>query len=311
MALEKRRGIKTILRIVIFRIAYIGDTMIAFPLLRELRAKYKNDHITYVGNPTTLPLVQAWGLADEVIAQDQNLSIELYSEKGFHTPQWLTVFQQTDLAISLMRNRTDEMMRNLQAAGVKEVIAANEFRSNHSSKHAMELLAESIGISYLSAGHVEPFSLKDNDFNAVNGPITIHPGRGKDDPRCWRAASYANLITQLLRRQLPVILLAGPADLEQLKNVLKYLPPSMPPGMVSVMKNAPILEVVKVMEKSKCYLGSDSGITHMAAMVGIPTIGLFGPDYPMPPLGPRVELIKDRLERLSVGRVLTSVLKYI
>jgi heptosyltransferase III len=299
------------LRIVIFRIAYIGDTLIAFPLLRELRAKYKNEHITYIGNSAILPLVQAWGLADEVVAQDQSLSIELYSDEGLRALQWLTLFQQTDLAISLMRNRTDEMVRNLYAVGVKEVIAADEFRSNNPSKHVMEKLAGSIGINYLSADQVVPFSLKDNDFHAVNGLVTIHPGRGKDDPRCWRAVSYANLITKLVRHKVPVILLAGPQDLEQLKDVLKYLPSSFPPGMVSIMKNAPILEVVKVMEKSKCYVGSDCGMTHMAALVGIPVIGLFGPDYPMPPLGPGVELIKDRLERLSVDRVLISIQKYI
>jgi heptosyltransferase III len=81
------------LRIVIFRQAPIGDTVIAFPILREQRTRYKDDHITFIGNPAVIPLVPAWGLADEVIAQDQSLSIELYSDEGFRTPQWLNLFQ--------------------------------------------------------------------------------------------------------------------------------------------------------------------------------------------------------------------------
>jgi heptosyltransferase-3 len=298
------------LRIVIFRIAYIGDTLIAFPLLRELREKYRNDHITYIGNPITLSLVQAWGLADEVIVQDQSLSIELYSDEGIRSPQWLNLFQQTDLAISLMRNKTDEMLRNLHAAGAKEVIAADEFQSGPASKHIMERLAQSIDIHNLDADKVAPFTLKDNDFNPVNGPITIHPGRGKDDGRCWRANSYATLVTRLVRQHKPVILLAGPADMEQLKDVLNHLPSSIPPGMVSIMKNAPIVEVVKVMARSRCYLGTDCGITHLAALTGVPVVALFGPSYPMPPLGPLIELIKDPVRRLSVDRVLASIQKY-
>ncbi|HJT55793.1 MAG TPA: glycosyltransferase family 9 protein [Ktedonobacteraceae bacterium] len=298
------------MRIVIFRIAFIGDTMIALPLLRELREKYQNDHITYIGNPVTLPLVQAWGLADEVMAQDSSLSIELYSD-GLRTPHWLDLFRQADLAISLMRNRTDELVRNLYHAGVKEVIAADEFQTGTTSKHGLELLAESIGIDSLDAGNVAPFRLKDNDFTLVNSPVTIHPGRGKDDGRCWRAASYATLITRLIRNRQPVVLLVGPDDVEQLKDVLKHLPSSISPGMMSVMKNAPIVEVVKVMEKSKCYLGTDCGMTHLAALTGVPVIALFGPIYPLPPLGPRVELIRDRLERLSVDRVLVSMQKYV
>jgi len=298
------------LRIVIFRIAYIGDTMIAFPLLRALRAKYRNDHITYIGNPITLPLADAWGLADEAMAQDGNLSIELYSNEGLSAPHWLRVFQQTDLAISLMRNKTDELVQNLRRAGAREVIAADEFQAGSSSKHVLQKLAESIGINNLDASNVPPFRLKENDFNPARRPITIHPGRGKEDARCWKAASYATLITRLVRDGQSVIVLAGPVDQDQLKEVLKRLPSSLPSGMVSVMKNVPLLEVAKVMEKSKCYIGTDCGMTHMAALTGVPVVALFGPVYPLPPLGPRVELIKERLERLSVDRVLASIQKY-
>ncbi len=285
--------------------------MIALPLLRELRAKYRNDHITYIGNPVTLPLVEAWGLADETMAQDGSVSIELYSNEGLSTPHWLQLFQRTDLAISLMRNKTDELMRNLRKAGAKEVIAADEFQVGLSPKHVLQKLAESIGINNLDANNVPPFRLKENDFNPTRRPIVIHPGRGKEDARCWKAASYASLIMRLVRDGQPVILLAGPADLDQLKEVLKRLPSSLPTDVVSVMKNAPMVEVAKVMEQSKCYIGSDCGMTHMAALTPVPVVALFGPIYPMPPLGPRVELIKDRLERLSVDKVLASLQKYV
>jgi heptosyltransferase III len=217
-----------------------------------------------------VPLVLAWELADEVYEADGDLTMELYSDEGIHTSKWLNLFQQADLAISLQRNRTDELIRNLHTAGPKEVIAANEFRSKYTLQHAMERLAESIGIYNLDADQVAPFAIKDSEFNPVNRPITIHPGRGKHDARCWRAASYATLIARLVRQQQPVILLAGPADMEQLKEVHKHLPSSLQPGMVSVMKNAPIVEVAKVMAHSKCYLGSDCGMTHLAAFSGLP-----------------------------------------
>jgi ADP-heptose:LPS heptosyltransferase len=299
------------LRIVIFRHTPIGDTLIAFPILRELRTRYKEDHITFLGNPPTLPLAQAWGLADEVNEVDQNLAIELYSDEGIRTPEWLNLFQQTDLAISLNRNRTDELIRNLHTAGAKEVIAANEFRSENTSQHAMERLAESIGIYNLAADQVAAFTMKDNEFDFINRPIAIHAGRGKHDIRCWPAASYAALVHRLIRLERPVVLLAGPDDMEQLREVLKRLPSSLRPGMVSVMKNAPLVKVAQMITQSRCYLGTDCGITHLAALTGVPVVALFGPAYPLPPLGPRIELIKDRLERLSVDRVLASIQKYV
>ena len=310
---EKIKGVKTTLRIVIFRHTPIGDTVIAFPILRELRRKYRDDYITFIGNPAVVPLALAWGLADEAYEADASLLNELYADEGIHTPEWLNLFQQTDLAISLQRNRTDELIRNLHKAGAKEVIAANEFRSENTSQHTMERLAESIGIHNLDVNHVAAFTMTDtdNEFNFSNPPIAIHAGRGKHDGRCWRAASYATLITRLVHLQQSVILIAGPADMEQLRDVLKHLPSSLQPGMVSVMKNAPIVKVAQVITQSRCYLGSDSGMTHLAALTGVPCIAIFGPSYPMPPLGPRVELVKDPIGRLSVDRVLASILKYI
>jgi heptosyltransferase-3 len=302
------------LRIVIMRHAFFGDVLITFPILRELRAKYKNDHIVFVGHPAALPLAQAWGLANEVQKPDENLYIELYADEGFRTPALLNLFQQTDLVISLMRNRTDEMIRNLHAVGVKEVIAATEFRSSLSSKHVMEMLAESIGMDNLDARHVAAFAASGDGFCLFNGSVVIHPGRSRKDPRCWPAASYAAVIQQLVRRQQPVILLAGPGDMEQLTGIRKRFPSSLPTGLLTIMENAPILQVAQTIAKSRCYLGSDSGITHLAALTGAHTVALLGPTNAtfMDPLGPAVELIqKEPLRRLSVDRVLTSVLKYL
>lgn len=183
-----------------------------------------------------MPLIQVWGLADEVRAADGRLLNELYSAQGLQAPEWLSVFSQTDLVISLQRNRTDELLHNLLAAGAKEVILANEFRSTISSQHTMEVLAESIGIHNLSAEHVTAFTTNSDEFHFSNQPIAIHPGHGKIDARCWPASSYATLITRLAQLKQPVVLLAGPADLEQLTDVCKRLPSSLPEGIVTIMK---------------------------------------------------------------------------
>ncbi len=296
------------MRIVIFRLTPIGDTMITCPILRELREKYKNAHIAFAGNPAVLSLMQAWGLADEVWEADGNLLIELYSDEGLKDPKWLPLFSQADLAISLQRNRTDELLRNLLAAGAKEAILANEFRSEASSKHTMEVLAESIGIHHLSPEHIAAFSTNSNEFHFPNPPVAIHAGRGKADARCWPASSYATLITRLARLKQPVILIAGPADLEQLTDVSRRLPSSLPEGLVMIMKNAPLDKVAAVLEQCRCYLGTDSGMTHLAALTGVRTIAIFGPAYPLPPLGPRIELIKEPIRLVSVDRVLASIM---
>ena len=49
-------------------------------------------------------------------------------------------------------------------------------------------------------------------------------------------------------------------------------------------------ELAGVLASASLYLGNDSGVTHLAAAVGAPTIAVFGPTDPViwAPVGPRV-----------------------
>ena len=77
------------------------------------------------------------------------------------------------------------------------------------------------------------------------------------------------------------------------------------------MASLPILMLAGVIQRSRVYLGNDSGVTHLAAAVGTPTLALFGPTSPAvwAPRGehvgvlhePRLDDLKEKtvLERLS------------
>ena len=74
--------------------------------------------------------------------------------------------------------------------------------------------------------------------------------------------------------------------------------------MLKILENVPLLEVAEHLQQCEGYLGNDSGITHLAAMLGVPTLALFGPTDPLiwRPLGPSVRVIREHpLERLQVN----------
>jgi ADP-heptose:LPS heptosyltransferase len=68
-----------------------------------------------------------------------------------------------------------------------------------------------------------------------------------------------------------------------------------------------LTEVSQRLRFSRAYIGNDSGITHLAAYLGVPTIALFGPTNPRVwgPIGRRTRILwKTRLEDVSVNEVL-------
>ncbi len=82
--------------------------------------------------------------------------------------------------------------------------------------------------------------------------------------------------------------------------------------MLKVLVDKPLMEVAEQLQGCRCYLGNGAGITHLAALLGIPTVVLFGPSDPTiwRPLGSSVEIIQAKaLEGLSVIMVIESILR--
>jgi heptosyltransferase III len=132
--------------------------------------------------------------------------------------------------------------------------------------------------------------------------VAIHPGSGSAE-KCWPAPRFAQVIKRLWEQNYPILVLAGPADTECIDDLLKHL--SYPPisEMFKLLTKAPLLEVAHQLQQCRCYLGNDSGITHLAAMLGVPTVAIFGPTDPKiwRPVGPFVRVIqRHMLEDVTV-----------
>jgi len=74
--------------------------------------------------------------------------------------------------------------------------------------------------------------------------------------------------------------------------------------------NLSLIEVSRLLRTVRVFIGNDSGITHLAAYSGCPTIALFGPTDPRVwgPIGRRSRIIWKRvLEDILVDEVLQAV----
>lgn len=308
------------MNIIAIRQGAIGDSILSFSVLSTLRAKFADAgvsvHLTFVGHPAVLPLVRAWGIAEEVHNFEERQWDELFSEEGIRNTTIQAIFPQADLVICWVQDRHGLVKPNLLKVGAKEVIIGPWCGSEHSSKHAVEYLAEPLGLSPFDTSFTINAPGWSRGFCAFDAPIAIHPGCSMLERR-WPARSFATVINQLLRLQHPVLLLAGPSEIEQLKEVQKRLQTPKHTRLLTVLQNVPLLEVARQLKQCKYYLGNDSGVGHIAGILGIPTLILFGPSssialppHVMHPLGPRVEVIQEqRLDQLSPERVLNCMLR--
>jgi ADP-heptose:LPS heptosyltransferase len=110
----------------------------------------------------------------------------------------------------------------------------------------------------------------------------LHPGSGGRAKR-WPVARFAELASRLSE---PVVWLLGPAERDdgQARDVGE--------GVGTILDRLTLRELAGVLAACRLYVGNDSGVSHLAAALGAPTVAVFGATDPSvwAPRGERVTI---------------------
>jgi ADP-heptose:LPS heptosyltransferase len=95
-------------------------------------------------------------------------------------------------------------------------------------------------------------------------------------------------------RGLQPVILEGPADAEAVSETLRQLGGTPPP----VLRCDPPVLLKGILVHAALYLGNDAGTTHLSALIGTPTVAIYGPTDPVlwAPRGPEVRLLTPDVE---------------
>jgi heptosyltransferase III len=107
--------------------------------------------------------------------------------------------------------------------------------------------------------------------------LALAPGAASVGKR-WPAARWPALAARLRARELrdtTVVLLGAGADAAITRDVAAAMP-----GAIDLADRTSPLVAAALLERAALYVGNDSGLTHLAAAVGCPTLALFGPGLP-------------------------------
>ena len=135
------------------------------------------------------------------------------------------------------------------------------------------------------------------------GFLAIHPGSGSPSKN-WPMARFAALV-QEVAQGAAWLLVEGPAEAGTLDALHKL------PG-ARMASHLPPRVLGAVLSAAGAYVGNDSGVTHLAASWGAPTVALFGPTSPVhwAPVGPRVRVLaapSGALSAITVDEVVRVV----
>jgi heptosyltransferase-2 len=116
--------------------------------------------------------------------------------------------------------------------------------------------------------------------------IAVHAGSGSYTviarAKRWDPKNYAELIAAMIHEHgKSVLLLEGPDESGVADSIVKHFPGGSAPLELRVLKlTGPLGVSAAILERASLYVGSDSGLAHLAAAVGKRAVTIFAPADP-------------------------------
>jgi ADP-heptose:LPS heptosyltransferase len=268
--------------ILVIRAGALGDVLLALPALHALCRRCPDSRIHVVGYPDIWQV--AGPLVNGITSIDHPRFASLFTaEPSSDLRIWLSGF---DAAIAWM---VRDPTHALQAAGI---------RTTHASPypppgvHAATWLLQTLDLPHDPAFVAS--LLPDITSTIAGDPadipantVFIHPGAGAIWKR-WPADRFAAVADVLVGRGHNVAIVEGPADAEAVTEMQARAATPYP-----IIGESSLPRLASILSRAATFIGNDSGVTHLAALAGAPTVALFGPTDPISwaPLG-RVTVLR-------------------
>lgn len=286
--------------IVIIHPGGLGDLLLAVPAIYGLRARFPGHQLLLCAQDQASEFLHECRLIDRWMSVETAACTALFG--GSH-PQdlllsdWLT---RCDLAVAWTRDESGTLAAVLKHSGAATVLVQSPFCSTLNAAHQSDRFAEILQAPAVEPGTMNPLPvpahlrekasacLREYHFPSDRSLVLIHPGSGSRH-KCVRPEVLASVVQQLHTQGLVPLILEGPADQEPVSHLLSQMPIQPP-----VLRSLSLGLVAGILSRVELYIGHDSGITHLSALLGIPTVVVFGPTNPerWAPRGSQVVIVQ-------------------
>jgi ADP-heptose:LPS heptosyltransferase len=312
--------VRSIQKVLIFRIGSIGDTVVALPCLHQVARAFPGHRRVLV---TDVPSGQKAAAADSILRRGTLIDDVIY----FPPPprKWRDLIalgkaiRQTrarDL-IYIADRRVPQILRDISffyACGIRRMIGVplkHDMRKPRIDPVSGDLEREAERLARCLGG-LGPVDLDDprawdlclqpDELQTAKRALAPLAGRdfiamsigGKDPSKDWGDENWIDLFRSMSLDwpQLALVFIGASSEAARARLLAKHWPGQK----LNLCGDLTPRESAAAMQSALCYVGHDTGPMHLAAAVGVPCVALFG-DFNEPkwwhPMGSIHEIIHD------------------
>jgi O-antigen biosynthesis protein len=322
---------QSIRKILAVKLDHIGDFVAAFPAFRRLKQKFPGASLHVLAAPASRQLAFLEPSIDEMIpfeffhARSGNGQHELTSE-ALEALRRELESRDFDLAVDLRKHPETRTLLQLSGARLSAGYDhQNQFpwldialewegdpvfvtKRQHISGDLVNL------VDAVAAAGAEPERIVRRDWPKRQIPLVaqlnrqglcsrpvvcVHPAAGSE-LRQWPPAHFAALINLLVEEEgVNAAIVGGPDEAELGDEVMARI--RFPDRVVSLVGQLKLDELALFMESCALFVGNNSGPKHIAAALGVPTIGIHSGIVDAKEWGPSGEIAIAIRREMSCG----------
>jgi ADP-heptose:LPS heptosyltransferase len=255
--------------ILVIRGGAIGDFILTLPAIAALRRQFPGTRIEVLGYPHIIELAVAGGLADRAEPIEARAMAGFFARHGELSERLAYYFSEFDLIISYLYDPDEIFQTNvLRCAGV-QFIAGPHRPDENAGVHATSVYLKPLErLAIFDADPVPRLSVQSPERSQG---LAMHPGSGSERKN-WPESRWAELLERLRGVVGDILLVGGEAEGERLDRLARGLPPSSG----SVARSLPLTTLAGMLQRRAFFVGHDSGISHLAASLGLAGLVLWG-----------------------------------
>ena len=279
-------------RFLVVRLTALGDILHTVPAVAALRAAHPRAKIDWVVERKWAPVLEGSPAINEVIPFNRRSVWGLFEcVQRLRENQYACAIDFQGLYKSSILAALSGAPRRIgfDRAWAREEGAAMFYteRMIPTGRHVAELnysLAERAGASRprvpefplrVPAGGAASIRARLLDLGIVGDYIVVGPG-GSWRAKCWPVERYGEFCLEFEKKNnMQLVVIHGPGERDLAEEVARVSAPVRPAVMATTIE-----ELMGLLAHARCLIAADSGPLHLAAALGTPVVGLYGPTDP-------------------------------
>jgi len=260
--------------ILVIRGGAIGDFVLTLPVLAALRSQFPQARVEVLGYPHIAGLAVEGGLADAARPIEARSMAGFFARGGGLAPDMAAYFAGFDLIVSFLFDPDLIFQTNVARCTRARFIPGPHRPDDQAGVAAARVFLRPLeSLAIFDASPVPALDFRSAPRSGGGPCLALLPGSGSE-AKNWPESRWIELAAALADLEgWRFLVVGGEAEGGRLDRVAGALGPER----AEVLRSRPLAELGGRLQACAAFVGHDSGISHLAAAVGLPGLVLWGP----------------------------------